>query len=116
MLIDHCLLDGMERAIGAAQMFDGDQMGAVQAAHETDAGGDRVVDNLVAMEAPDEHGAGAAIALGAAFLGAAQALFEPKPIEQRRIGLDIGEADLLVVENEPNGTRNFALGSAPPIS
>ena len=89
MEIDHRLLHRVQPALFAAQMLDGDDMGAVERAEEADAGVDPLIGEFAAGELPDQHRAGAAIALGAAFLGAAQRTVEAQPVEQGRIGRDI---------------------------
>ena len=72
MEVDHRLLHRMQVAVAPLQMLDRHDMAAVERAEEADAGVDAFIDQACRREPPDQHGAGAAIALGAAFLGAAQ--------------------------------------------
>ena len=51
---------------------------------EQDAGIDRLVDQPLAAQPPQHHRAGAAVALGAAFLGAGRALGQAQIVEQRQ--------------------------------
>jgi hypothetical protein len=72
MEVDHRLLHRMQFSGFAAEMLHGHDMAAVERAEEADAGVDAFVDELSAGELADQHCAGAAVALRAAFLGAAQ--------------------------------------------
>ncbi len=113
VVVHHGLLHRMQIAILAAQVLHRHHMGTVQAADKTDAGGDRVIDDFVIHEPADQHRAGAAIALGAAFLGAAQALLQSQPVEQGRIRPDLREADFLVIEDEADGACLFGHAQLP---
>ena len=53
-----------------------------------------------AVELADHHGAGAAVALGAAFLGAGQAPVEAQPVEHRQGRIAAIDLDQLVAEQE----------------
>ena len=55
----------------------------IERGEEADAGVDRLVAQRLPASAADEHGAGAAVALGAAFLGAAEPAVQPQVVEQR---------------------------------
>ena len=91
MEIDHRLLHRMQPAVLAGEMLDGHDMAAVERAEEADAGVDAFIDELALRQPADQHRAGAAIALGAAFLGAAQRTAQPQIIEQRLVRRDIAE-------------------------
>lgn len=70
MAFDQRLLHRMQGAVGLLQVFHGKQSLAVQRRGELDAGIDRFQLQLAVDHAAQHHGAGAAIAFGAAFLGA----------------------------------------------
>ena len=70
--IDHRLLHGMQLASLAAQMFHRHHMAAVERTEKADAGIDAFIDEPARRKLAHQHGAGSAIALRAAFLGAAQ--------------------------------------------
>ena len=72
MTIDHGLLHRMQGAVRARQILDGQQLLAVEGGEELDAGIDGAISEALARDLAQHHGAGAAIALGAAFLGAGQ--------------------------------------------
>ena len=81
MLLDHRLLHRVKpSALG--EVFHRDDVGAVGLAGQQDAGIHRLIDEAVAAAAPQHHGAGAAVAFGATFLGAGRALVEAQIIEQ----------------------------------
>ena len=101
--IHHRLLYRMQRPARRRQMLDGHHMRPMQRADKGDARVDRLVAEPIRAEPPDQHRARTAIALGAAFLGAAQPLGQPQIVEQRLGGAEIGELNLFVVEDEPEG-------------
>ena len=82
MQVDHRLLHRMQHAV-AREVFDRDDLAAVGLAGEQDAGIDRLVDEPLAAQPPQHHRAGAAVALGAAFLGAGRAFGQAQVVEQR---------------------------------
>ena len=100
MEVDHRLLHRMQFSGFAAEVLDRHDMAAVERAEEADAGVDAFVDELAGDELADQHSAGAAIALRAAFLGPAQRAAQPQIVEQRLAGSEIGERDVFAVENE----------------
>src|SRR5690606_40741881 len=65
-------------------------------------------------EPSHQHGAGPAIALRAAFLGAAQPPLQPQPVEQGRLRPHIGDGDLLAIEEKPNGVAGLRHRCPPP--
>ena len=67
---DHRLLHRMQGAVGLLQVFDREQRLAVERGGELDAGVDRLQRQLAILERADDDRAGAAVAFGAAFLGA----------------------------------------------
>jgi hypothetical protein len=115
MVLEHRLLHWMQRPIGRRKMLDRHHMAGIKARRKADAGIDRLVDQPISAEPPHQHGAGAAIALSAPFLGAAQALAEPQVIEQRLRRQHIGKRDLLVIEDEADGVADFGHGAIPNI-
>jgi len=54
------------------------------------------------MQASDQNRAGAAIALGAAFLGAGQAPVQPEEIQKCLRGTDVLERHIAAIQNEAN--------------
>ena len=64
------------------EIIDGHDFLAVDLAEQQDAGIDRLIDELAVLERAQRHGAGAAVAFAAAFLGAARAFIEPQIVEQ----------------------------------
>ncbi len=92
MKVDHRLLHRMQ-LVAVGEVLHGDDFGAVGLTSQQDAGVDRLVDDPAAGEAPQHHGAGAAVALGAAFLGAGRALVETEVIQQCQSRRDILQAN-----------------------
>ena len=100
MKFDHRLLHRMQRPVRPAQMLDGDHMATIERGQKANTGIDRLIPQHAAGEPPDQHGAGAAIALGAAFLGAGQSPVEAQEIEQGLRGRDIGQRHRRPVEQK----------------
>ena len=71
--VDHGRLHRVQGAV-AGEVLDGDDVAEVDRGEQPDAGIHRLVDQPVAGPPADQHRAGAAVALGAALLGAAQPL------------------------------------------
>jgi hypothetical protein len=67
----------MER-LALGEVFHGHDLGAVHLAEQQDAGVDGLVDEAAVLDPSDRHRAGAAIALGAAFLRARAALLKAR--------------------------------------
>ena len=78
VMVNHRLLDRVERAIGASNAFDRPYGFAVELGQEQDAGVQRTCTSLIG----DHHATGAAIALIAAFFGAGQAAGFAQPIQK----------------------------------
>ena len=97
---DHLLLDRMQRAVRRGEVLDRHHLAAVDLTEKLDAGIDRLVDQPAAAHAAERHRAGAAIALGAAFLGAGGAFGFAQIVEQQRIGIDVGELDQTALADE----------------
>src|SRR5690606_18073318 len=98
--LDHGLLYGMERAVGAAQVLDRDQLPAVALRHEQDAGVDRAVADPLAVELAEHHGAGAAVALGAAFLGPGAPLGLAQPVQDGEVRIEPAQLARLVAKEK----------------
>ncbi len=82
--IDQSLLHRMERAVRLRQTLDRDHRQGVDLRHQHETGIDGAVGHApVILRQTDHHGAGAAIAFGAAFLGAGQMRVQPQIIQQR---------------------------------
>ena len=69
MRADHFLLDRMQQSVRLAQVFDGQQVAAIQRRHELNAGIYGTIKQLAVLKRSKCHGAGAAISFGATFLG-----------------------------------------------
>ena len=108
MVVEHRLLDRVEAAGPAAKMLDGHDVAAVERGDEADAGRHRFIDEFALEEAPDQHGAGAAIALGAALLRAGQPKLEPQVIEKRPVRPQRAKPDDAVVEKETDVIALFS--------
>ena len=78
--INQRLLYGVKNAI-RRQIVHGDEFLAVELHDKQDAGVDRLIGDTAVLQASECHGAGAAIALVAAFLGAARPLFQPQIVQ-----------------------------------
>ena len=98
--LDHGLLHGVQGAVGPAQVLDRDQLLAVELRHEQDAGVDRAIADAIALELAQHHGTGAAIALGAAFLGAAAALHLAQPVQHGEVRIEPAQLARLMAEKE----------------
>ena len=86
--LDHRLLHDMRSAVLVLQILDREQLRAVELADEQDAGVDRLVAHATALQAADRDRAGAAVTLGAAFLGAHAALHQAQVVEHRHGRID----------------------------
>ena len=80
MQVDHRLLHRMKHAV-AREVFHRDDLAAVELADKQDAGIHRLINQPLAAQPPNDHGASAAIAFGAAFLGAGRAFGQAQIIE-----------------------------------
>ena len=114
--LHHRLLDRMQTAIRAFEMLDREQLAAIQRRQEADAGIDRFIAQIAAVEPPDNDGAGAAIAFGAAFLRAGHALVEPQPVEHRQGRVAAVEFDQPVAEQEAQPLTHSARSTRKAIS
>jgi hypothetical protein len=84
----------------AAEALDRLQRFAVEHRQEEDAGVDRAPLHRVTVEVTDQHGAGAAIAFRAAFLGAGAAERVAEIVEHSPGRIGIADLDYLAVEEE----------------
>jgi hypothetical protein len=100
VMIDHRLLHRVQPAVAPGKMLDRDHMAAIDRGQKPDAGIDRAIAEALGPKPPDQHGAGPAIALGAALLGAGEALIEAQEIEQGLVRSNLGQRDVAPVENE----------------
>jgi len=82
--IDQRLLHRVQRAAGAAQLIDRDELLAVERADEGDAAIDGAPAQAARAGLTHHHGAGAAVALGAALLGALEPALLAQPLLSRR--------------------------------
>jgi hypothetical protein len=97
VVIDHRLLDGVERAVGGSEPFDRAQRLAVELGQEEDAGVERAG---AAGGVGQQDRAGAAVAFVAALLGAGEAAILAQPVERRAGGRGVGEIDPFAVEEK----------------
>ncbi len=96
---DQRLLHGMGRAVGLRQVFDREQRLAVERRRELDAGVHGAQRQFAIFQRTDHDGAGAAIALGATFLGAGAAQVLPQVLQDGLRGLHVAQfAQLALVE------------------
>ena len=109
--LDQRLLDGVEIAVAVRQVLDGDQLLAVERRHELDAGIDRAIAEPVAVELAEHHRAGAAIALGAALLGAAAPLDPAQILEHGHRRIDRAELAEPAAEQEPDAVAHAAVAT-----
>ena len=104
--VDQRLLHRMQRTTGlAAQVFDGEHGLAVERGDEAQAGvdGGQMQRRAFAAQFARHHGARAAVALVAAFLGAGEAARAAQPGEQAGGGGDVSDVDRLAVEQDADG-------------
>ena len=87
MLINHCLLDRMERTV-CGQILDGDHLRPVHLPGQQDAGIDWLIDNISAAQPGENDRAGTTIALVAPLFGAGGAPLQPQMVEQRQAGVE----------------------------
>jgi hypothetical protein len=99
VLLDHRPLHGVELAI-AREILDRRDAAAVDRGEQPDAGADRLVDESAVAPPGEEHGAGAAIPLVAALLGAGPTFPPAQPVEQGGGGGDPRHLAELVAEPE----------------
>jgi hypothetical protein len=100
MMFDHGLLDRVERAAGPGKRLDRHDMAAVAGGEKADAGIDGLVNEGAVMEPPDQHGAGAAIALRTALFGPFETALEAKEVEQSVARSCLADARLAIVQKE----------------
>ena len=79
-MVDHRLLHRMQ-AVALREVLDRDEFGAIDLAKQQYAGVDGLIGELAPAQACEHHRAGAAIALGAAFLRAGRPLLFAQPVE-----------------------------------
>ena len=94
VVVHHRPLDGVERAVGAGDPLDRPHRRPDELRQEQDAG----VERARAAVVGHHHGAGAAVALVAALLGARQAALLAQPVEQGPRGRGLGPDPFSVEE------------------
>ncbi len=92
----HRFLNRMQHAV-VGKIFDRDQFGAIELTEQRDARIDRLVDHAAIAFAHDDDGAGAAIAFGAALLGAGRSFLQPQPVEHGRARRKFADPDIVTV-------------------
>ena len=116
VMIDQRLLNRVQRSV-ALQSLDREQGLALQHRQQLDAGIDAAPAQTVCLpvlaaariDLGHRHRAGAAIALGAAFLAAAQTPFLAQPLQQGLLGLEAGFEHRLAIEQELQRRRHDQL-------
>ena len=103
MAIDERPLHGVQSAILPFQALDGDQLLAVKRRQKLDTRVDGAEPDVVARKLAEHDGAGAAVALGAAFLGTGPAEVLAQEIEHGTGRCHAIDAANLAVEHETNG-------------
>jgi hypothetical protein len=101
MGLDHGALHRVQRPVRRLEALDRHHLLAVERRHEADARVDRAVAHRAAVRLAHDHGAGAAVALGAALLGAAAPERAAKVLQQRGGRGRVARLDDLAVEQEP---------------
>ena len=91
MALDHGLLHAVQLTL-VLEVFNADQLFAVQRRHERQAGIEAAVTNLlgallVGVQLADHHGARATVAAGAAFLGTGFAHMLAQIVEHGQVGV-----------------------------
>ncbi len=105
-------LHRVEPAVRSAQVLDGDDLAPVQHGQELDAGVDRADDHRAGGVAlAQAHGAGAAVALGTALLGAGEPPLVAEPVQQRRGRRQVRDLDRGAVEQESDRFAHDAISS-----
>ena len=114
MVVDHGLLHRMQAVI-AGEAFNRDELLAVECRQELDArvdGPNRYVIAL-SIQFRNDDGAGAAVTLGAAFLGAGTTEILAQELQHGPRRVYVGEFIALAVENETNGIERCIDSRAP---
>ncbi len=106
--VDQRLLHRMQRAVRGRKPVDRQHAGAIELRQQHQAGIDRLVVQAIAVRPADHDGAGAAVAFGAAFLGAGQAGVEPQPVERGRGRRHARHGARLAVEQEADVGHDLA--------
>jgi len=106
--VDHRLLHAVQSAL-VLEVFDTDQLLAVQRGHEGQAGIEGAVAQAFTDQFADHHGAGATVAGGAALLGTGLATVLAQVLQHRGVGVERALAAQLAVEQKLDQGR-------PPLS
>ena len=81
VLVDKCLLNGMQPTIPAAKMLHGDHVATIERSDKPNTGIDRLINQSILTQPSDQHRAGATVTFGAAFFGT---LANVGPVEDSR--------------------------------
>jgi hypothetical protein len=112
--VDQRALHRVERAVGPPEALDREERLPVQRGEEEQAGVHGAEAHRPARQLAEHHRARAAIALGAAFLGAAAPLGPPQPLEHRRGRVDVRHRSHASVEDEAHRRRHRDEVTADP--
>ncbi len=97
------------------ESFDGNQVGAGAVAEGKQTGDDRLVDDAAVLEMAVEDGAGAAVALAAAFLDAGQAEGAAQQVEGHSTGMDL-QIDGIVIDQQLHGGPILRIPKPPAVT
>ena len=98
-MVDHGLLDGMQRS-PVSQILDGKDLRPVHLTHEQDAGVDGTLIEPAVAGSGQNDGAGAAVAFPATLFRAGGVGVEPQPVQQGGVGRETREIDPRAPEDE----------------
>ena len=101
MIVHKGLLHGMQFSI-CCQIINRDQFLAINLAEQKNAGIDRLINHAAIFKRTQRHGAGAAIAFVAAFLGALGFFIKPQIIKQCAHGWNGGKLHHLSLAQKTN--------------
>ncbi len=97
--VDHRLLDAVQPAL-VLEVFDADQLLAVQRGDEGQARVEGAIAQAVAQQFADHHGTGATVTGGAAFLGSGLATVFAQILQHRGVGIECAFAAQFSIEKK----------------
>src|SRR5699024_3896028 len=116
MVIDHRLLRRMQTTIRRLQMFNGQQLTAVENRHEQNTSVDgAIIQAPVAIDSTDNHSAGTTVALCAALFRAAQVFIFTQPLQYGLRWINVRQFTQLVVQKESYWSHSFTPAGARAI-
>jgi len=97
--VDHGLLDAVQAAL-VLEVFDADQLLAVQRGDEGQAGVEGAIAQAVIHQLADHHGTGATVTGGAALLGSGLATMLAQVLQHRGVGIECALAAQFSIEEK----------------